>query len=107
MSREAEFRAATARADAARAQLLHSLDRAKARVSPAALKLDAKDKVKSAASQAVAGAKAKAKERPFAVGAAGAAFLLYLGRRPLAALFRRLHVRLHDDHAQGSETDDG
>jgi hypothetical protein len=104
---DSAYRAACERADAARGQFLNSANRAKERLSPAALKQDAKDKVSGAARNVTTNLTAKARQRPVATGAAAGAFLLYLCRRPLAALFRRLYVRLHDSHTQESETEDG
>lgn len=101
------YRAACDRADAARRQLQNSANRAKERLSPAALKQDAKDGISGAVRNVATNLTAKARQRPVATGAAAGAFLLYLGRRPLAALFRRLYVRLHDSQTQESETQDG
>lgn len=101
------YRAACDRADAARQQLVDSANRVKERLSPAALKQDAKDGIVDAARNAATNLTAKARQRPVATGAAAGAFLLYLCRRPLAALFGRLYVRLHDSHRQKSENQDG
>ncbi|NWK98147.1 hypothetical protein DM806_21275 [Sphingobium lactosutens] len=107
MSRELDFREASVRADAARAQLLATAEDAKARVAPARLKQDVKDGIGGAAKDGIALVAAKVQQRPVAIGAAAGAFGLFLARRPLAALFRRLYVRFRNQDSENSETDDG
>ncbi|HUD93840.1 hypothetical protein [Sphingobium sp.] len=107
MNREPAFREASARADAARAQLLATADDAKARIAPARLTQDVKDGISGAAKNGVAFVAAKAQQRPVAIGAAAGAFGLFLARRPLAALFRSLYVRFRNQDSENSETDDG
>lgn len=107
MRMEQAYRDAVDRADAARARLRESADVAKARIAPARLKQDAKDKIKNAALNAVASGAAQARARPYAIGGAVAAFGLYLARRPLLNLFHRLYVRLAETSPEHSETDDG
>ena len=107
MNLETRYREACDRADAARDRFRLTSEQAKARVAPARLKQDVKDKVNDAVLNGVAQAAAKAHQRPVAVGAAAAAFGLFLARRPLAALFRRLYVRFQDTQTDNSENDDG
>ena len=107
MSRKIAYREASARADAARARLLASADAARARVAPARLKQDMKDGIGGATKDGIALVAAKAQQRPVAIGAAAGAFGLFLCRRPLAALFRRLYVRFRNQDSENSETDDG
>lgn len=107
MSRENAYRESCVRVDAARAQLMASADAAKARVAPARLKQDVKDKISNAALDGVARVAVQVQQRPVAFGAATGAFVLFLARRPLAALFRRLYVRFTDPTPDISETDDG
>jgi hypothetical protein len=107
MNLEARYRQACERADAARGRLSLTAAEAKARVAPARLKQDVKDKASNAVLNGVANAAAQAQQRPVAIAAAATAFGLFLARRPLAALFRRLYVRFQDTQADNSETDDG
>ncbi len=107
MTLEARYREACARADMARGRFRLTAQEAKARVAPTRLKQDVKDKASNAVLNGVATAAAKAQQRPVAVGAAAAAFGLFLARRPLAALFRRLYVRFQDTQSDNLENDDG
>ncbi len=107
MSRESEYRAACARVQERRAVMQASLDAAKARITPARIRQDIKAKTLASILNGGASLAAKVDQRPFATGAAAAAFALYLFRRPLAALFGRLFVRLRDRNPDYSETDDG
>lgn len=107
MSREHAYRAAAARANDARVQLLTSASDAKARISRARLKQDVVDKVTGTVLEGIAVGAAKAQQRPVAVGAALGAFGLFLFRRPVTALFGRLYVRLGNPKTENSETDDG
>ncbi|EQB30704.1 hypothetical protein [Sphingobium ummariense] len=92
MSGEADYKAATARAREARAHFLTSAQAARDRITPARLKQDAQ----AQAADVVGRMAAKARQRPIAIGTAAAALLAYLARRPLAALFGRLYVRLRN-----------
>ena len=105
MTQELAYQQACARADQARAQLQASASDAKARIAPARLAQDAKNKATGAILDMVAQGAAKAQQRPVAVGAAATAFALFLARRPLAALFRRLYVRLRSTQTQLPEND--
>lgn len=107
MSGVVRYREAVARAEAAKHSLMSSAQAAKARITPARLKQDATTKVVEAAMDGMAYAAATARQRPAMTGAAGAAILLFLARRPLAALFRRLYVGHDDINPDHSETDDG
>ena len=111
MTQELAFREACARADLARAQMKISAAQAKARIAPALLIQDAKDKAIDGVSGAVSGAvalgAAKAQQRPVAVGAAATAFALFLARRPITALFQRLYVRFRNTSTDMPENDHG
>ncbi|BAV64156.1 hypothetical protein [Sphingobium cloacae] len=100
MSHETAYRAAVEQAEEKKARFFLSAQAAKARVAPARLKQDAKDQLTSFAMDGVV----KVRQHPVAAGAGLAAFTLYLARRPLAALFRRLHVRLRN---RNTENEDG
>ncbi|WP_242123029.1 hypothetical protein [Sphingobium sp. Sx8-8] len=107
MSQEEAYRAASTRADERKAAFLNSAQAAKARIAPARLKQDAKDKATETLLDGAAYAAAKVQQRPTATAAATAALGLYLFRRPLGALFRRLYVRINNRKEDTSETDDG
>lgn len=107
MSRERAYREAMARATIARAQMLASAQAARARIAPARLKQDVKTKISDVALDGVANLAAQAQQRPVAVGAAAGAFILFLARKPLTALFQRLFVRFRNPNPDYSEIDDG
>lgn len=107
MNLESRYRAACERADIAKSRLDLTAADAKARVSPARLRQDVKDRARDAVSNSVAQVAAKAQQHPVAIGAAATAFGLFLFRRPLTALFGRLYVRFRDRHIDNSETDNG
>ncbi|HAF42691.1 MAG TPA: hypothetical protein DCG90_13150 [Sphingobium sp.] len=107
MTPEAAYRAASARAEEQRARLAQSAQAAATRIAPARLKRDAVSKLTSTALDGAAYAAAKVQQRPVAIGAAAAAFGLFLARRPLAALFGRLYVRFRNKDTDLSENDDG
>ena len=107
MSDAGRYQEAVARAEAAKQSLMSSAQTAKARITPARLKQDATAKVVDVAMDGMAYAAATARQRPAMAGAAGAALLLFLARRPLAALFDRLGVQNDDTNPDHSETDDG
>jgi hypothetical protein len=107
MTLETRYREACERADAARGRLTLSADAAKDRITPARMKQDLKDKSSDAVKNGIARLGAKARQRPVAIGAAVAAFGLFLARRPLTALFGRLYVRLKNASTDNLETDDG
>lgn len=107
MKQEQAYREAAARADARKAALVSSALAAKARVAPARLKQDAKDKATETLLDGTAYAAAKVRQRPAATAAAVGALALYLLRRPLGTLFQRLYVRVRNRTEETSETDDG
>lgn len=107
MTVETSYRAAVARAAVAKAQFRQSAQDARARVAPARLKQDVKDKIGGAAKRSVARVGEKAQKNPVAVGAAGTALVLFLARRPLTALFRRIYVRLTNARPHELENDNG
>ncbi|WP_062733839.1 hypothetical protein [Sphingobium abikonense] len=100
---ETAYRAAIAKAQAQKAQLVDSAQAAKERISPARLKQDAKDKVAATALDGVAYVGAKVQQRPIAIAAAAGALGLFMARRPIAALLRRLYVRIQDRHEQSGD----
>lgn len=106
MNREARYRDATVEANQKRAAFLSSMQAARQRLTPARLKQDVKDKVTGAMLDATAHAAAKVQQRPIASAAAAGAFLLFLARRPLGALFGRIYVGLKN-RRENSETEDG
>ena len=101
------YRQAEVRAEEKKAQFLSSAYAAKARVAPARLKQDIKDKVVDGYSNGRAYLTKKAHEQPAAVGAAAAALMIYLFRRPLSALFKRTYVRITNRNPDKAETNDG
>ena len=101
------YRQAEARAEQKKAQFLSSASAAKARISPARLKQDIKQKAVDSFSNGRDYVSAKVQERPVAAGAAAAALMIYLFRRPLSALFRRTYVRITNRHPERAETDNG
>ncbi|WP_030540516.1 hypothetical protein [Sphingobium sp. DC-2] len=107
MTAEERYRLATVEAERKKAAFLSSAAEAKARVSPARIKQDVKQKAGESLHNASAQAMAKANEHPVATAAGAGAFVLYLFRRPLAALFRRTYVRLSNRTPDQSEKDDG
>lgn len=107
MSALDSYREATVRAEQKKAAFLASARAAKARVTPARLKQDARTKAGETVQEGIALAAAKIGQRPVATGAAAGALLLFLMRRPLGSLFRRLYVRLGNRKDDYSETDDG
>jgi hypothetical protein len=107
MSREYLYREAAARSDQKKAAFLSSALAAKARVTPARLKQDAKDKATGTLLDGAAYTAAKVRQRPAATAAAAGALLLYVMRRPLGRLFGRIYVRIRNRTPEISETDDG
>ncbi|MEC3949818.1 hypothetical protein [Sphingobium sp. HWE2-09] len=107
MNLETRYREACERADAARGRFQLTSEQAKARVSPARLKQDVKVKASGIVKNGAARLGSKVQQRPVAVGAAATALGLFLARRPLTALFRRLYVRFQDTQTDNSENDDG
>jgi hypothetical protein len=101
------YREATVRAEQKKAAFLASAEVAMARVAPARLKQDVRTKADETVREGIALAAAKVAQRPVATGAAAGAFLLFLMRRPIGSLFRRLYVRLGNRKDQFSEIDDG
>lgn len=105
MNRVEAYHAAHARAERAKAAFLESLSGTKARITPARLKSDARQKVTETVMNGAAGAAARVRERPVAFGAAAGALIIFLARKPLAALFRLLYVKLTSQR-DNPETDD-
>ena len=104
MSSEQAYRAATERAEARRAALLDSLAATRARVTPAKLGADAKNRLTQGMAAFGTKASETVRERPVVTATTAAAVVAYLARRPIAALFRRLYVRVRD---RNSENHDG
>ncbi|WP_375195517.1 hypothetical protein [Sphingobium sp.] len=107
MSREEAFRAASTRAEERKSAFLSSAQAAKARVAPTRLKQDIRGKATETLLDGTAYAAAKIQQRPTATAAAVAALGIYLMRRPLGALFRRMYVRISNRTEETSETHDG
>ena len=107
MTAEEQYQRANVEVEQKKAALRSSAAAAKARLSPARLKEDAKHKVVGRLQQAKSTAMAQVNERPVATGAAAGALAIYLFRRPLSALFRRIYVRVTNRTPDQSEKDDG
>ncbi|HKT76830.1 MAG TPA: hypothetical protein VJQ78_08850 [Sphingobium sp.] len=107
MTEQQRYRQAAADAERKKAAFLSSAAAAKARIAPARLKEDVKQRAADGWASGKAQVAAQVQERPVAFGAAGAALLLYLFRRPLSALFRRAYVRIRNHSPEKSENDDG
>lgn len=107
MNATEQYRQAKANAELKKAQFLCSASAAKARIAPAQLKKDVKQKAVDSFSKGRGYVTAKVQERPVAAGAAAAALLIYMFRRPLSALFRRTYVRITNRHPERAETDNG
>jgi hypothetical protein len=111
MSGKETYAQACIRARAARARLHDSLSATGARITPARLKADLRDKTVQGVVEAGRNVQAAVRSRPLAASAAGIAFIAYLARRPLGTLFHRLFVRIRDRredrHLSESETDNG
>lgn len=107
MTEGTSYSDACKRAEDARHRFLATSQEARERITPARLKKDAVGKVKSAFKDGVASAGNAIQQRPIATGAAVSAFALFLARRPLTALFKRLYVRLTDPNRDISETENG
>lgn len=107
MSREDAYREAVARVERKKAAFLSTACAAKARITPARLKQDARDKATETLLSSTAYAAAKVQQRPVASTAAAGAFLILLMRRPIGTLFGRLYVRMRNRIPATSETDDG
>lgn len=105
MSEEDAYHRAATRADLAKANFLSSITAAKARLSPAHLKQDVKHKISETVSNGRESFATHAKAHPIAVGSAAGAVVLYLLRKPLAALYRRLHVQAETNQPDHPETD--
>lgn len=98
---------AKASAEQKKAQFLSSASRARTRIAPARLKQDVKQKAADGLSNGCDYVSAKVRERPVAAGAAAAALMIYIFRRPLSALFKRTYVRIINRHPEKAETDNG
>lgn len=111
MSDDLAYRAACERARERRAALTDSAHAVKARVAPARLRADLREKVVQGAHNMVHTVQVGARKRPVAAGAAGIALIAWFGRRPLWTLLRRLFVEEGDedlrDDRPSSETDHG
>lgn len=107
MTREDQYRQATAEVERAKAAFLSSAEATKSRVAPARLMHDAKEKAGDTLVDGRERIVEGVKEHPVATAAAGGALLLYLFRRPLTALFRGAYVRVTNRPQEILETDDG
>ena len=109
MSRIDLYRMATARAQSQRAALMASAADAKARIAPARLKSDVKEKLVTTISDVGQSVADTARARPVAATAVALGLVAWFARRPIAALFGRLFVRFRhpDNDADMMETDNG
>ncbi|WP_340264143.1 hypothetical protein [Sphingobium mellinum] len=107
MTQQESYAQAVVDAERKKAAFRSSVAAAKARIAPARLKQDIKQKATAGLKNGGAQLAASVNERPIAYGAAGAALLLYLFRRPVSALFRRAYVRIRNRTPEISENDDG
>lgn len=104
MNKRETYRAASRHAQEQRQRFLDSLSVTKERITPARLTQDVKDGIANKAGGIVTGAVTKVRENPWASGAAAAALIGYLARRPIGSLLHRLYVRARTGQW---ETDDG
>ena len=104
MSARDDYRSATARAAEQRRLFMVSASATKSRIMPGRLAQDMRSAIKTKVGNAAANATDHVRDRPLAFGAAGAALVLYLARRPIGSLLRRLYVRMRTGQW---ETDDG
>lgn len=111
MSDRQSYRAATARAEAARVEFLSALGAARLRTSPDRIKAEAKEKAFGFFRELRDEARAQVTRRsPWVLGALGGAIVAWLFRKPIAALFCRLYVGLRERfgaQAPMEESDDG
>ena len=107
MSSEEQYLQAAAEVERRKASFYSSAAAVKKRIAPARLKADIQDKVVDGLQKGAARVTTRVSERPVETGAAATAFLIYLNRRPLSALFRRLYVRITNRTPETSETHDG
>lgn len=107
MSPEERYAEANGEAARKKAAFVSSAATAKARLSPARLKQDVKDKAFNSVQKGKTKIAATVQRRPLAAGAAATALTLYLFRRPVSALLKRMYVRITNRQPEESETDDG
>lgn len=107
MTQQERYAEAIADVERKKAAFRSSAAAAKARIAPVRLKQDIKQKAADSLKNGGAQLAANVSERPIAYGAAGAALLVYLFRRPVSALFRRAYVRICNRTPEISENDDG
>jgi ElaB/YqjD/DUF883 family membrane-anchored ribosome-binding protein len=86
--------AADTQADAARTLLVETLQTARERLAPAALKKAAGDKIMDKALDGVNRARDHVRRNPLQIAAAAAILGAFLARTQIWALFRRLHVEM-------------
>ena len=107
MSAIERYHQATVRAEQKKVQFLSSVSAAKERVKPGRLKQDIKEKAANGIHNGRLYVTDKVRQQPVAVGATAAAFLIYLFRRPISALFKKTYVRITNRNPELAETDDG
>lgn len=107
MTAEEQYQRATVEVEQKKAAFRSSATVAKARLSPTRLKQDVKGKVSDGLHKVSSTAMTQISERPVATSAAAGALAIYLFRRPLSALFRRIYVRITNRTPDQSEKDDG
>lgn len=108
MTAEDQYRASARDAEAKKARFLGDVQIAKARLSPARLTQDVKDKASAAFNDASTRAQDGIRQHPVAAGAAAVGVAAYILRRPLAALSERavLYARDNWPHSSSPETID-
>lgn len=106
MTTQERYAEAVVEAERRKVALKSSAAAAKSRIAPARLKQDIKLRAVDGLKNGSAQLAANVSERPIAYGAAGAALLFYLFRRPVSALFKRAYVRIRNRTPEISENDD-
>lgn len=107
MTPEEQYKRANIEAESKKAAFRSSATTVKARLSPARLKRNVQQKVADRFHKVSSTALAQVSGRPVATVAAAGALGIYLFRRPLSALFRRIYVRATNRTPDQSEKDDG
>ncbi len=109
MSRADHYRIAVARAEARRAAFMASAADARARIAPARLKSDVKEKLVTRIGNTAQSMAETVRTRPGATAAVILGVGAWFARRPIAALFQRLYVRVRHPDARPDimETDNG
>jgi hypothetical protein len=97
MSREQELDRAVRKADAARHTFMASWQDARGRFSPPRLRAEAREKANAALQDLRDQARQSVRSHPLIAGGTLVAVIGWLFRRPIAALSRRLYVKMRDE----------